>query len=127
MSEHEEITSAAEAIRAFALGLPETNEEFPWGETVFKVRKKVFVFMGLQDEQLGFSVKLPASGEDVLCMPFASPTGYGLGKAGWVSFRFGRGELPPHEELIAWVEESFRAVAPKTVVKKLDAARGSVG
>ncbi|MCB9529837.1 MAG: MmcQ/YjbR family DNA-binding protein, partial [Myxococcales bacterium] len=38
MSEHEEITSAAEAIRAFALGLPETNEEFPWGETVFKVR-----------------------------------------------------------------------------------------
>lgn len=125
MSREDEVAAAAAAMRAFALGLPETTEDFPWGETVFKVRKKVFVFLGFADEQLGFSVKLPASGEDVLCMPFASQTGYGLGKAGWVSFRFGAGAVPPHEELVGWVEESYRAVAPKTVVKVLDARRGA--
>ena len=31
---------------AFALGLPEAWEDHPWGETVVKVAKKVFVFFG---------------------------------------------------------------------------------
>src|SRR5690242_9119860 len=35
-------------LRAFALGLPEAYEEFPWGECVVKVNKKVFVFLGLE-------------------------------------------------------------------------------
>lgn len=123
MSAPADIAAAADAIRRFGLDLPETVEEFPWGEAALKVRKKVFVFLGRREAELGFSVKLPQSAEDVLCMPFATPTGYGLGKAGWVSFTFASGEVPPHEELLDWVEESYRAVAPKTVVKALDAAR----
>ena len=33
----------------FALGLPETHEDHPWGETVIKVNKKVFVFLGIEE------------------------------------------------------------------------------
>src|SRR6185503_21308751 len=72
-------------LRAFALGFPEAYEEFPWGERVAKVNGKVFVFLGMDGDTLGLSVKLPQSGMLALGLPFASPTGYGLGKAGWVT------------------------------------------
>ena len=49
------------ALRKFALGFPEAHEDFPWGERVVKVRKKVFVFMGHPDGGLTLSVKLPES------------------------------------------------------------------
>lgn len=38
-----------EKARDQALGLPEAVEEHPWGETVAKVDKKVFVFLGTDD------------------------------------------------------------------------------
>src|SRR5262249_6857124 len=70
------------ALRAQALSYPGTQEAFPWGERVVKVRGKVFVFMGRMDGGLGLSVKLPGSASVALALPFASPTGYGLGKSG---------------------------------------------
>jgi predicted DNA-binding protein (MmcQ/YjbR family) len=111
----------AEAIlRAFALAYPEAREEFPWGERVVKVRKKVFVFMGaLDDGGFGLSVKLPGTGTFALSLPFAEPTGYGLGKSGWVTARFARGEKPPVDMLKEWIDESYRAVAPKKVAAAL--------
>jgi predicted DNA-binding protein (MmcQ/YjbR family) len=122
------LKAAATALRAFALGYPGTREEFPWGERVVKVGKKVFVFMGMAEGQekefgeLGLSVKLPSSGPMALLLPFAQPTGYGLGKAGWVSVRFGPSDDPPVALLREWIDESYRAVAPKTMVAKLPPA-----
>ena len=113
----------AAALREFALGLPGAHEDFPWGELVIKVKKKVFVFLGrAQDleQTLRFSVKLPESGERLLDQSFAEPTGYGLGKSGWVSVSFAAGELPPLAELCRWIEESYRAIAPRTLVKELE-------
>jgi len=110
-------------LRDIALAYPGAREEFPWGERVVKVGKKVFVFMGMPDGGgLGLSVKLPNSGTMALMFPFATPTGYGLGKSGWVSARFEAGEAPPVELLRAWIDESYRAVAPKTMVARLPAA-----
>ena len=115
-------TDLAGALRAYALSLPETHEDFPWGELVIKVRKKVFVFLGMTveaDGSFGFSVKLPRSSAEALALG-GKPTGYGLGKAGWVSLKVDGKAPPPYETLRAFLEESYRAVAPKTVVKKLD-------
>lgn len=118
------VDALLERLRAHGLSLPETVEAFPWGESVLKVRKKVFVFLGqAQGERLGLSVKLPETAEDVLCMPFATPTGYGLGRAKWVSLSFAADALPAWEDLEAWVEESYRAVAPRTLVRALDRQR----
>jgi predicted DNA-binding protein (MmcQ/YjbR family) len=110
----------ASQLRDFALGFPEAREDFPWGERVAKVRDKVFVFLGRDDEDLGLTVKLPSSGLMALGLPFASPTGYGLGKSGWVTARFTAKDKPPVEMLRKWIDESYRAVAPKELVKALD-------
>ena len=106
-------------LREFALSYPETHEEFPWGERVVKVRNKVFVFMGAGDEGLSLSVKLPDSHRFALSLPFTKPTGYGLGRSGWVSARFGPDEEPPIHLLREWIDESYRAIAPKKVVARL--------
>ena len=102
-------------LREYALSLPEAWEDFPWGERVVKVKKKVFVFMGKFEDHpgpYGISVKLPQSAAEVLENPWAEPTGYGLGKAGWVSVTLGP-DGPDLETLKGWVEESYRSVAPK--------------
>jgi predicted DNA-binding protein (MmcQ/YjbR family) len=112
----------AAALREFALRYPEASEDFPWGERVAKVRDKVFVFLGRDDEDLGITVKLPSSGLMALSLPFASPTGYGLGKSGWVTARFGANDKPPVELLQQWIDESYRAVAPKELVRALPAS-----
>jgi predicted DNA-binding protein (MmcQ/YjbR family) len=116
------LPQAKAALREFALAYPGAREEFPWGERVVKVGKKVFVFLGMPDgDELGLSVKLPASGPMALLLPFATPTGYGLGKAGWVSARFGPGDEAPLAMLREWIDESYRAIAPRTMVAKLGA------
>jgi len=110
-------------VRERALAYPDTTEEFPWGDRALKVKGKVFVFMG-DDENghFGCSLKLPKSHALALELPFASPTPYGLGKSGWVSLRGKELQKAPFGMLEEWLDESFRAVAPKTVLKKLDAA-----
>lgn len=108
------------ALRKHALSYPEAKEDFPWGERVVKVRGKVFLFLGRPEgAALGLSVKLPGSASLALGLPFATPTGYGLGKAGWVTARFGPREKPPLVLLKQWIDESYRAVAPKRLVAAL--------
>ena len=117
-------SAARETLRALALGYPDAKEDFPWGERVVKVRKKVFVFMGM-DGDFGMSVKLPGSGTMALMLPFATPTGYGLGKSGWVTVRFAANDSPPVDLLAEWIDESYRAVAPATLVKRLGATEAA--
>lgn len=52
-------------------------------------------------------------------MPNVRPTAYGLGKAGWVSATF-EGDVPA-DTLLAWLDESYRAVAPAKLVKQIAA------
>jgi predicted DNA-binding protein (MmcQ/YjbR family) len=95
-------------LKAFALSLPEAVEDVPWGtDTVAKVNKKIFVFLGAPDTTR-ISVKLPESGDHALSVDGAVPTSYGLGRHGWVTVpiqgprraagrrpaRLDRGELP---------------------------------
>jgi len=107
------------ALRKYALGFPETWEDVPWGERVVKVGKKVFMFMGRPDGQLTLSLKLPETQTVALMLRFAEPTGYGLGKSGWVTARFAANEKPPEDLLREWIDESYRAVAPKKLVATL--------
>src|SRR3954470_18604857 len=76
-------------VLAAALAFPEAYADHPWGETVVKVNKKVFLFAGSDDgDGAGITVKLPESRDQALGLPDATPAGYGLGKAGWVSLTF---------------------------------------
>ena len=118
-----DLRAAARELRDYALSLPGATEDFPWGERVAKVKGKVFVFLGanpIAGGEMGLSVKLPESHADALDLPFTKPTGYGLGKAGWVTARFDPDAAPPIEILKSWIAESYRAVAPKKLSRELD-------
>jgi predicted DNA-binding protein (MmcQ/YjbR family) len=123
MSESKSLANPYElALRDFALTYPGTHEDFPWGHRALKVKGKAFIFMGSEDGGLGLSLKLTHSNAAALMMPFATPTGYGLGKSGWVSASFPKGQQPPMEMLRQWVDESYRAVAPKKLVAQIGAS-----
>ena len=115
---------AAEAVRAFALRLPGAVEDYPWGGAVAKVNKKIFVSFGHgeSDGSFTFSMKLPVSHSQALTLPGIVPTGYGLGKHGWVTVTLAPDARPDENLLLAWVEESYRAIAPKKLVAQLDAS-----
>ncbi len=112
-------------VREFALGMPGATEDFPWGETVAKVNRKVFVFLGVDDGScpMGLTVKLrdEEAHAHALTTPGAEPAGYGLGKAGWVRIPLDVTGSPGAELLCDWVEESYRTVATKKLVAELDA------
>ncbi|HEY8078343.1 MAG TPA: MmcQ/YjbR family DNA-binding protein [Labilithrix sp.] len=115
------------ALRDLGLSFPETTEDFPWGHRTLKVKGKAFVFMGTGKEagadhdEFFISCKLPESAPTALSLPGVKPTGYGLGKAGWVSAQYPPGKAPV-AMLKEWLVESYRAVAPK----KLAALVGDV-
>jgi predicted DNA-binding protein (MmcQ/YjbR family) len=112
--------STRRRILDFALGLPGAYEDHPWGEDVAKVNNKVFVFLGVEDTaEQGMTVKLRESHDQALSVKGAAPTGYGLGRAGWVTIPF-RDTTPPLDVLKDWIEESYRIVAPKRLVSELD-------
>lgn len=113
------------ALRAFALAFPEADEEFPWGHCAIKVRKKIFLSMGVTEEGFSFSIKLTDSNFEALLLPFTEPSHYGMGKHGWVTARFGLDEAPPMAMVFAWIEESYRAIALKSLVKRLDTEGGT--
>src|SRR6516165_1196624 len=94
------LTRAEEALKQCALAYPETIEDFPWGHSAIKVKGKVFLILshGWEDRGevvLNLTVKLPESGRWALTQPYAEPTGYGLGKSGWVSASFGATDEVP--------------------------------
>jgi hypothetical protein len=107
-------------LRAFGLAYPGAHTKSPWpGHLDLAVNDKTFAYLSIEGEPFGISCKLPTSGHVALMLPFCSPAAYGLGKSGWVAARFPDGKLPPIEMLKAWIDESYRAQAPKKLVKQL--------
>ncbi|MEO7909216.1 MAG: MmcQ/YjbR family DNA-binding protein [Roseiflexaceae bacterium] len=115
-----------EHAQAYALAFPGAYAEHPWGQTVIKVKRKVFLFVNGAIEPkdgVSLSVKLPQSGADVLQIPLAEPMGYGMGKHGWVTLLIMRNDQLPLPLLDAWIDESYRAVAPKRLLADLEKLR----
>jgi predicted DNA-binding protein (MmcQ/YjbR family) len=111
-------SAAWKRLQKYASEKPGAWEDHPWGETVFKVGKKVFVFLGRRDYGYGMSCKLPDSAEAATTMfSWAEPTGYGLGKSGWVSASFEASHDVPVDLLTQWIDESYEAVAPRRGLK----------
>jgi predicted DNA-binding protein (MmcQ/YjbR family) len=108
-------------LRAWGLTFPGAHGKSPWpGHDDLAVKDKTFAYLSADGEPFSISCKLPYTGEVALDLPFAKPTGYGLGKSGWVTFTPAQGEVPPLGQLKEWVEESYRAQAPRKLVKELD-------
>jgi predicted DNA-binding protein (MmcQ/YjbR family) len=111
-----------ERLEAIVARLPEAERvdiEAWGGEPTFRVRGKNFVFAA--HDASGISVKLPKeeAAAVVASDPKAEPTGYGLGKHGWVSVTIGRASAARWREVEEWVRTSYTLVAPKALAKQV--------
>ncbi len=112
-------TPAEQALLDFAQRYPATHVDLPWGHHAVKVGgKKAFLFLSKGGARLTGSVKLGVTAAEALQLPFTEPTGYGLGRHGWVSFDVPLDDVP-FGLLEEWVDESYRTVALKRYVKQL--------
>lgn len=109
--------TAADALRAFGLTYPEVGLKSPWpGHADLAVRDKTFAYLSKAGDPFSLSVKLPFSAPEALEMGFTSPTGYGLGKSGWVTASWPDDAADPMALFRSWIDESYRAQAPKKLI-----------
>ena len=108
-------------LRAFGLRFPGAHTKSPWeGHLDLAVNDKTFAYLGVEGDPFKISCKLPHSNAVALMFEHTEPTSYGLGKSGWVTARFPADFAIPVEVLKSWIEESYRAQAPKKLVAQLD-------
>ena len=100
-------------LRAFGLAFPGAHSKSPWpGHDDLAVKDKTFAYLPADGEPFSLSVKLAYTSEMALDLPYAKPTGYGLGKSGWITAKFRPGDAVPLEMLYEWLDESYRTIAP---------------
>jgi predicted DNA-binding protein (MmcQ/YjbR family) len=95
------------------------------GEPTFRVRGKNFIFCA--HDASGISVKLPKeeAAAVVATDPLAEPTGYGLGRHGWVSVTIGaKPSADRWKQVEEWVRTSYTLVAPRALAKVVLAEDG---
>jgi predicted DNA-binding protein (MmcQ/YjbR family) len=115
-------------LEAIVARLPEAQrvDIEAWdGEPTFRVRGKNFIFTDRTAS--GLSVKLPKeeAAAVVATDPGAAPTGYGLGRHGWVSVEVGdAADDERWQQIEEWVRTSFTLVAPKSLAKVVLAEDG---
>lgn len=115
----ESTDSALEELRAFGLTYPGAHTKSPWpGHLDLAVNDKTFAYLSVTGEPFKISCKLPQSSEEALSLPYAEPTPYGLGKSGWVTVNLSVGPVPV-DMFKAWIDESYRAQAPKRLSASL--------
>jgi predicted DNA-binding protein (MmcQ/YjbR family) len=113
-------------LREFGMAYPGAHFKSPWpGHKDLAVNDKTFAYLSVEGDPFGVSCKLPRSSHVALMLPFCKPTAYGLGKSGWVSASFAEHDSIPVDMIKQWIDESYRAQAPKKLVKQLDAGGAS--
>ncbi|MFD2082748.1 YjbR protein [Actinopolymorpha cephalotaxi] len=130
------VSRAWDEVRAFALAMPRAIEDTPWGEAVIKIdhppRRRanglaygpMFLWLGRPDVPApAVSVKLRASYDQAVTVGGASPTTMsGLGHWGWLTVPLLRADLDLVRD---WIDESYRIVAPKSLLAELDHANAT--
>ncbi|MGB0952571.1 MAG: MmcQ/YjbR family DNA-binding protein [Planctomycetota bacterium] len=111
---------ALKALREFGLRYPGAHLKSPWpNHADLAVNDKTFAYLPKDDAPFSISCKLPQSSAEALKLPFCTPTGYGLGKWGWVTATIEQGDIPI-DLFQEWIDESYRSQAPKKLLKQLD-------
>ena len=117
--------SPLERVRASALGLPETSERLSHGAPTFFIRdKKTFVMFHDDhhgDGRRGIWASAPAGVQSEMVEQdpdrfFVPPY---VGHRGWIGLRL---DIDPDwDEVAGVITAAYRNVAPKTLVRQLDA------
>jgi hypothetical protein len=112
-------------LTAYGLTFPETTAGLGWVPTrALYVRKKMFCVFGAKAEPLDaltVLMKLPISAEMAEELPFVRPARGWFKQYNWVTAHFGADDdvLAEMATLKGWLKQSYVAVAPKTLGRKL--------
>ena len=113
-------TDAALAkIRKICLSLPDTKETMTWGKPHFRVGEKIFAGYGEENGKrvVGFKLEM-AHANLAVQVPGFSRAPY-VGHKGWVSLE--TDSVSDWEEVREMILESYKLIAPKKSLAKLDA------
>ena len=126
---------AEQELTRFALSLPETDVVPGWGKDddrtrYLRVRKKGFGFFGEKgetDETFSMTVKLPTAYEMIQHLYFVHEGSDWYRRNKWAVARFGPEDdvMAELETLKGWLVQSYVAVAPKALGRRVMAAHGS--
>jgi predicted DNA-binding protein (MmcQ/YjbR family) len=101
-----------ESLREYCLSKPGAEESFPFGPDtlVFKVKGKIFLLTGLDEETLSFNVKCdPAKAIELRETYPAVQPGYHMNKKHWNTIIVD-GSVPDRE-LKEWLDHSYELVS----------------
>ena len=114
--------------RAVCLSLPEAIEQETWGHPTFRIRSKIFAGIGVdtgvdpeagaREPQVNMSMKADRDEQPMLLSrgePFFKPR-Y-VGSKGWIGIYIS--DSTDWDEVAELVEDSYRLIAPKTLVRQL--------
>jgi predicted DNA-binding protein (MmcQ/YjbR family) len=105
-------------MRAICLTLPDTHETMTWGEPYFRVNDKIFAGVGVEDEKVTIGMKLEKLHANARIQePHIWPAKY-VGQHGWITID--TGGIDDWNEIQDLVLESYRLIAPKRSLAKLD-------
>jgi predicted DNA-binding protein (MmcQ/YjbR family) len=107
-------------IKALVFALPDTKLTMTWGKPHFRVGEKIFCGYGEEHGQavLGFKLGM-AHAQKLVKKPGFWPAPY-VGHKGWVSMDASK--IRDWDEVRAFLEESYRLIAPKKSLAKLTPA-----
>jgi predicted DNA-binding protein (MmcQ/YjbR family) len=115
--------SVLKKIREICLALPDTKETLTWGEPHFRVGEKIFAGCGEEKGRLSIGFKLEMDHADAIVQAPRFRRAPYVGHKGWVSMD--APGIRDWREVRALVLESYRLIAPKRTLAKLEGKRPS--
>jgi len=108
-----------QAIRDIALAFPEATERETWGHPTFRVRDKIFVGAGEDDEGRTVLTMKAAPGEQEVLLAEGDPFFFPkyVGNRGWIGIRVD--DATDWRMVAELVVDSYREVAPRTLAASI--------
>jgi len=111
-------SSVLDQMRAICLALPETRETLTWGQPHFRVGEKIFAGCGEEKGRVVIGFKLDMDHADAIIQDPRFWRAPYVGHKGWVSMD--AGGVDDWDEVRPLVLESYRLIAPRRTVARLD-------
>jgi len=110
--------SVLDQMRAICLALPDTKETLTWGQPHFRVGEKIFAGCGEEKGRVVIGFKLDMDHADAIIQDPRFWRAPYVGHKGWVSMD--ANAVDDWDEVRPLVLESYRLIAPRRTVAKLD-------